>query len=224
VENSEADGKPTSIDRGQHAEGLVADAFERAGWRVDRRGPRSARLSPDLRVSRRGIVYAVEIKAGPEGRPDRLVPLFAQAVIEAGRVAGRSATPLVNKKSPRIRDDERDAAARRKVADRASGRQPGGFSDEHRSPQVRSRRGLGGPPTPEEPAISGPAVSAPGADGRASVSGPWGQPAGAVSPSSPESPAGSSAAAHKRATRRTSAERHSPSSSPSHRRRAATAC
>jgi len=102
VENSEADGKPTSIDRGQHAEGLVADAFERAGWRVDRRGPRSARLSPDLRVSRRGIVYAVEIKAGPEGRPDRLVPLFAQAVIEAGRVAGRSAAPLAVVAAPRI--------------------------------------------------------------------------------------------------------------------------
>ena len=102
MENSEADGKPTSIDRGQHAEGLVADAFERAGWRVDRRGPRSARLSPDLRVSRRGIVYAVQIKAGPEGRPDRLVPLFAQAVIEAGRVAGRSATPLAVVAAPRI--------------------------------------------------------------------------------------------------------------------------
>ena len=81
------------VGRGEHAEGLVADAFERAGWRVERRDPRSARLSPDLRVSRRGIAYAVEIKAGPEGRPDRLVPLFAQAVIEAGRVAGRGGPP-----------------------------------------------------------------------------------------------------------------------------------
>ena len=34
--------------------------------------------------------------------------------------------------------DERDAAARRKVTDRASGRQPSGFSGGHRSPQVRS--------------------------------------------------------------------------------------
>jgi len=34
--------------------------------------------------------------------------------------------------------DERDAAARRKVTDRASGHQPSGFSGGHRSPQVRS--------------------------------------------------------------------------------------
>jgi hypothetical protein len=100
VENS--DGEPASIDRGEHAEVLVADAFERAGWRVERRDPRSSRLSPDLRVSRRGIAYAVRIKAGPEGRPDRLVPLLAQAVIEAGRVAGRSAVPLAVVAAPRI--------------------------------------------------------------------------------------------------------------------------
>jgi hypothetical protein len=103
VENPEANGQPASmVGRGEHAKSLVADAFERAGWRVERRGPRSARLSPDLRVSRRGIAYAVEIKAGPEGRPDRLVPLFAQAVIESRRVAGRSAAPLAVVAAPRI--------------------------------------------------------------------------------------------------------------------------
>jgi hypothetical protein len=102
VDHSEADGKPASLDRGRHAEGLVADAFESAGWRVERRDPRSARLSPDLRVSRRGIAYAVEVKAGPEGRPDRLVPLFAQAVVEAMHVAGRRAAPLAVVAAPRI--------------------------------------------------------------------------------------------------------------------------
>ena len=39
--------------------------------------------------------------------------------------------------------DERDAAARRKVTDRANGRQPSGFSGGHRSPEVRSKPAVG---------------------------------------------------------------------------------
>jgi hypothetical protein len=46
--------------------------------------------------------YAVEIKAAPEGRADRLVPLFAQAVLESSRAAGQKAAPLAVVAAPRI--------------------------------------------------------------------------------------------------------------------------
>lgn len=79
----------------------LADAFVQVGWKVDG-APRGGRHGTELRVRRRGLVYAVEVKAGSEGRPDRLVPLLAQAVLQAARRAGGEATPLAVVATPSI--------------------------------------------------------------------------------------------------------------------------
>src|SRR5260370_35143020 len=53
-------------------------------------------------VRRPGVVYGVEVKAAVEGRGDRLVPLFAQAVLQSLRGAGKSAAPLAVVAAPKI--------------------------------------------------------------------------------------------------------------------------
>jgi hypothetical protein len=100
MENHEIPGKSDSFERGRSAESRLAALFERAGWQV-RHHP-SALDGADLLVRRRGIKYAVEIKSAPEDRSDRLVPLFAQAVLQAARAAGEKAAPLAVVAAPRI--------------------------------------------------------------------------------------------------------------------------
>jgi hypothetical protein len=90
---------PEPSDRGRLAESRVAALFERAGWHV-RRNPNDP--GPDLAVRRRGIQYAVEVKSAPEGRSDRLVPLFAQAVLQAAQGASQKAAPLAVVAAPRV--------------------------------------------------------------------------------------------------------------------------
>jgi len=100
MENHELPGKSDALQRGRFAESLLAAMFEKAGWQV-RRGP-NGNSGRDLVVRRKGIEYAVEIKAAPEGRGDRLVPLFAQAVLESARAAGQKAAPLAIVAAPKI--------------------------------------------------------------------------------------------------------------------------
>lgn len=101
MEDQQVPGKSDVLQRGKLALSLLASLFERAGWNVKRhpdRGP----FQPDLIARRRGFAYAVDVKAGPEGRRDRLVPLVAQAVLQASRAAGQSAAPLAVVAAPRI--------------------------------------------------------------------------------------------------------------------------
>jgi hypothetical protein len=101
MEYQQVPGKSDVLQRGKLALSLLASLFERAGWNVERhpdRGP----FQPDLIARRRGFAYAVDVKAGPEGRSDRLVPLVAQAVLQASRAAGRNAAPLAVVAAPRI--------------------------------------------------------------------------------------------------------------------------
>ncbi|MCA1601177.1 MAG: hypothetical protein LC776_05895 [Acidobacteria bacterium] len=100
MKNSEKPGRSAAIERGRQAESLLAEIFEHAGWRVEREPPRQSQL--DMIVRRPGVVYAVEVKAGVEGRGDRLVPLFAQAVLQSLRGAGKSAAPLAVVAAPKI--------------------------------------------------------------------------------------------------------------------------
>jgi hypothetical protein len=79
----------------------LGEAFAQVGWKVEG-APRGGRSGAGLRVRRRGLVYAVEVKVGSEGRPDRLVPLLAQAVLQAARRAGREAVPLAVVAAPSI--------------------------------------------------------------------------------------------------------------------------
>ena len=87
--------------RAKRAQSIVHQLFVDAGWAVDA-GRRFGDLQPEL-VARRGdAAYAVEIKAAAEGRSDRLVPLLAQAVLQAQRVAGQNAAPLAVVAAPKI--------------------------------------------------------------------------------------------------------------------------
>ncbi len=75
-------------------EGLVANLFRQHGWRV-KREPIVAGKRADLWVTRGDQRYIVEIKAASEGRPDRLVPLLSQAILQARAYAQASAEPVV---------------------------------------------------------------------------------------------------------------------------------
>src|SRR5215208_5713107 len=81
MENPVIPPKSAISAREKAAESRLAALFEKAGWHVRR--PSRADSGADLLVRRKEIEYAVEIKSAPEGRSDRLVPLFAQAVLQA---------------------------------------------------------------------------------------------------------------------------------------------
>jgi hypothetical protein len=83
---------------------LLKDAFQRSGWRVDA-NVRAADRQADMVVSKHGQRYLIELKAASEGRRDRLVPLLAQAILEAQTIAKASskpAMPLAIVAAPRI--------------------------------------------------------------------------------------------------------------------------
>lgn len=73
-------------------EELVANLFRQHGWRV-KREPLLADKRADLAVARDDQRYIVEIKAASEGRPDRLVPLLSQAILQARGFAQASPEP-----------------------------------------------------------------------------------------------------------------------------------
>jgi hypothetical protein len=91
-----------SQQRGQHAEELLAEVFRRHGWKVVPQPPVSDGYRADLLISRPGASYVVEVKSAPEGRSDRLVPLWAQASLQAVRGAGSRHAPLAVVAAPRI--------------------------------------------------------------------------------------------------------------------------
>jgi len=101
MKNPENSQKSAAIERGRQAESLLAEIFEQAGWRVERE-PHRQKSQLDMIVRHPGVVYAVEVKAAVEGRSDRLVPLFAQAVLQSLRGAGKSAAPLAVVAAPKI--------------------------------------------------------------------------------------------------------------------------
>jgi hypothetical protein len=99
MEKREVPGKSDASERGRSAESRLAALLEEAGWQIQRH---PTDTGSDLVVRGKGIEYAVEIKSAPEGRSDRLVPLFAQAVLQAAHSANRKATPLAVVAAPRI--------------------------------------------------------------------------------------------------------------------------
>jgi hypothetical protein len=60
---------------------LLAGLFRQQGWRVIKE-PLLADKGVDLVVARGDQRYIVELKAASEGRPDRLVPLLSQAILQ----------------------------------------------------------------------------------------------------------------------------------------------
>jgi hypothetical protein len=101
MKNPEKARNSAALERERRAESLLAEIFEQAGWRVERRPPRQG-SQLDMIVRRPGVVYAVEVKAAVEGRGDRLVPLFSQAVLQSLHGAGQNAAPLAVVAAPKI--------------------------------------------------------------------------------------------------------------------------
>jgi hypothetical protein len=81
---------------------LSAALFKRGGWKVVREPSMADGRRPDFLISRGGASYLVEIKAASEGRSDRLVPLWAQACLQAAKSAGDRHAPLAVVAAPRI--------------------------------------------------------------------------------------------------------------------------
>jgi hypothetical protein len=73
-------------------ESLVAELFRQHGWRVKDEHS-MADKGIDLVVSRGNERYVIELKAASEGRPDRLVPLLSQAILQARAYAQAFAQP-----------------------------------------------------------------------------------------------------------------------------------
>jgi hypothetical protein len=99
MENHEIPAKSDPSERGRSAESQLAALFEKAGWHVQRH---PSDPGPELVARRKGIEYAIEIKSAPEGRSDRLVPLFAQAVLQAEHAASQKAVPLAVVAAPSV--------------------------------------------------------------------------------------------------------------------------
>jgi hypothetical protein len=99
---SAALGRASAAKREQRAASILAALFRRNGWKVVREPSVPAGPRPDLLVRRPGVSYIVEIKAAAEGRRDRLVPLWAQASLQAARSAGERHAPLAVVVAPRV--------------------------------------------------------------------------------------------------------------------------
>lgn len=84
---------PTRSSAANAAENVAAP-FRAHGWVVDLE-PSASSQRPDLVVSKDSLRYAVELKSASEGRPDRVLALLSQAILEARRHAeDRAMLPL----------------------------------------------------------------------------------------------------------------------------------
>ncbi|MHB2006952.1 MAG: hypothetical protein ACYCOX_02770 [Acidobacteriaceae bacterium] len=72
---------------------MLAELFRRNGWKV-KANPLFGRRKADLQVSRGSYRYVVELKVSSEGRRDRLVPMLAQAILQAKAIAQASPKPI----------------------------------------------------------------------------------------------------------------------------------
>ena len=83
---------------------LLAGLFRQHGWRV-KKEPKLADKEVDLVVARGNHRYIIELKAASEGRPDRLVPLLSQAILQVRAYAQafpESAAPFAVVAAPQI--------------------------------------------------------------------------------------------------------------------------
>lgn len=84
----------------------MAEFFHKEAWRVqlESHAEKGSRVPIADMIIRKGeVAYAIEIKAAAEGRADRLVPLWAQAWLQASRIAEvRGIAPLAVVAAPEI--------------------------------------------------------------------------------------------------------------------------
>ncbi len=87
------------------ADSLLAAAFREAGWKVELQ-PRVGNRVPDLLARRGRVAYVVEVKSASEARRDRVIPLLAQAILQAQAMARErpAAIPLAVIAAPHVSD------------------------------------------------------------------------------------------------------------------------
>lgn len=91
-----------SRKHGERAVDEVTAAFRRAGWTVEPRSNEPGEPpEADLVIERPGFRYVVEVKTAPEGRPDRILPLWSQACLQVSRWAGGE-RPMAVVVAPRV--------------------------------------------------------------------------------------------------------------------------
>ncbi len=95
-------------------ERLLADAFRKAEWKVTAKHHSHDQMV-DMVVANPQQRYVVECKMASEGRGDRLIPLLAQAILEAqvkARLLYKSLSPLAVVGAPRISESVAEEAKR----------------------------------------------------------------------------------------------------------------
>jgi Holliday junction resolvase len=73
-------------DKQAEVKSLVVEVFRAGGWKILEQ-PRANNKSPDLIAEHAGKKYIIEIKRSSEGRPDRVIPLVAQAILQVRNLA-----------------------------------------------------------------------------------------------------------------------------------------
>jgi hypothetical protein len=101
LKNHESLSKSPQAERWRAAADRLGLILNKGGWKV-KSLPRQSAFEADLLVRRGRVSYAVELKAGSEGRSDRLIPLFAQAALQVMRGASRNALPLAVVSAPKV--------------------------------------------------------------------------------------------------------------------------
>src|SRR5260370_26673515 len=93
---------PKSHKPDREYENQLAQIFRDAGWDVFPRP--HAPGEPDLIIKKGDFEYAIELKRAPESRRDRVVPLLAEAILQAQAYAHKIplARPLAIIASPHL--------------------------------------------------------------------------------------------------------------------------
>jgi hypothetical protein len=94
--------------RERRFEDLLEQALASAGWTVERAAGKPEQVDFMFRESAESPWCVVEIKAGAEGRSDRLIPLWAQACLQASYRRG-TGRPLAVVAAPKISAKAADA-------------------------------------------------------------------------------------------------------------------
>jgi hypothetical protein len=101
-----------SVDNEAQFGRIVANLFREDGWKVLEE-PREKNVAPDFLVSGHGKKLVVELKRASEGRKDRVIPLLAQAALEAvhySRVMSGHPVPVAIVGANRIPDSVAEEA------------------------------------------------------------------------------------------------------------------
>lgn len=88
--------------RGRRAEAVLDQLFSDAGWKVHRQSNDSGDTGADMMIRKKNIAYVVQVKTAAEGRNDRLIPLWAQACLQAMHAASSNRPPMAVLAAPRI--------------------------------------------------------------------------------------------------------------------------